>query len=99
MKRSGWKHLAQQEKHAIEMAGYSLWVEYPWHWVVSNYKSDIRVHVWPTVGKYMAYFDSGATTYRNKEELLKGIDRAFNPPTRIADDIGSATKDARDLFI
>ena len=35
------------------------------------------MHVWPTVGKYMAYFDNGASYYTNKEDLLDAVKRAF----------------------
>ncbi len=82
MKRRNWQSLGQAEYRALEKAGYSIWVEYPWHWVVSKYERDIKVHVWPTSGKVMVYFDSGATLYRNKDALVKFVDRAFNPIAR-----------------
>lgn len=64
---------------ALEHAGYVVWEEYPWHWVVTKYHSQIKVHVWPTVGKVMAYFDNGASYYENKDGLVAFMDRAFTP--------------------
>ena len=65
MKRINWRRHAFEEKRALERAGYEIWEEYPWHWVVSKFDSKVKVHVWPTVGKYMAYFDDGADYYEN----------------------------------
>lgn len=89
MKRLHWKSLAGSELKALEAAGYEVWVEYPWHWVVTKYHSKVKVHVWPTSGKVMAYFDSGSSLYGNQKNLIAFIDRAFNPELRV----GMATED------
>jgi len=77
-----WRRHAFDEKEALERAGYEIWEEYPWHWVVSKYETKTKIHVWPTSGKVMAYFDSGATVYANAKELVAFMDRAFNPQLR-----------------
>lgn len=89
MKRRNWYSLAHAEQRALEDAGYTVWVEYPWHWVVSKYESQVKIHVWPTSGKVMAYFDAGATLYSNKDQLVEFVDRAFNPQLRV----GMASED------
>ncbi len=79
MKRTNWHSLARAERHALETAGYSVWEEHPWHWVVSRFDSPVKVHVWPTSGKVMVYFDIGASLYTNKMHLLEFLERAFTP--------------------
>ncbi len=79
MKRYRWQSLAREELRALEENGYSVWVEHPWHWVVQDFNGKIKVHVWPTSGKYMVYFDIGATLYRDAKELLAGMERSFKP--------------------